>query len=306
MRTRPSPFPTGLYLPCDLCGSDDARFLLASERLDGPLVRCRHCGFVYVGRRQEDFTFVSSDEEKSRRLTERVKSLGLVDEAVERKEAPVRQATFAHRLRWLQEFIPSGRLLDVGCAEGDFLALARAAGFDVVGLEPDPSASARARQKHHLTVIRGTLTDSLFPPESFDVVVMFHVIEHLGSPRAALAATNRLLRSGGFLVIETPNIETVWLRLWGHRWRHLIPDHYYFFSPRTLCRALEMSGFSVLRIERVGKLVSLRLVADRLRRMNARAGHLLSGVFERFALADRTVWLNLGDILLACAQKTSG
>lgn len=292
------------YLPCDLCGCLDADVILESDRLDGPLVRCRNCGLVYVGARQEDFTFASSDEEKSRRLKERVDALGLVDEAVEAEEAPVRRALFAHRLRWLQSFIPSGRLLEVGCAEGEFLVLARSAGFDVVGIEPDPVTSARARQVHRLDVITGALADSLFAPASFDLVVMFHVIEHVNSPRAALEEISRVLKPGGFLFVETPNIETPWLRIFRRRWRHFIPDHYYFFSPRTLRQVLEATGFTVRCIERVGKLVSLRLLADRLRRMTPLAGKLLSECVERFGIAHRTIWLNLGDILLACAQKT--
>ena len=291
------------YLPCDLCGCLDAEFFLESDRLDGPLVRCRNCGLVYVGVRQEDFTFASADEEKSRRLKERVYALGLVDDEVEAHEAPVRRALFAHRLGWLQNFIASGRLLEVGCAEGEFLVLARSAGFDVVGIEPDPVTSARARQAHRLDVITGTLADSIFADASFDLVVMFHVIEHVNSPRAALEEIYRVLKPQGFLFIETPNIETPWLRIFRRRWRHFIPDHYYFFSPRTLRQVLEAAGFTVRCVERVGKLVSLRLLADRLRRMNPLAGKLLSGCVERFGIAHRTIWLNLGDILLACAQK---
>lgn len=291
------------YLPCDLCGSADARFILESDRLDGPLVKCRTCGLVYVGVRREDFTFVSRDEEKSRRLKERVDALGLVDEAVEAGEAPVRRRLFSHRLRWIQNFVPSGRLLEVGCAEGDFLVLAQEAGFDVAGIEPDPATSARARRVHRLPVIAGALGESLFPAASFDAVVMFHVIEHVTSPRAALQEIYRLLKPRGFLFIETPNIETPWLWIFRHRWRHFIPDHYYFFSPHTLGRMLAETGFTVRRIERVGKLVSLRLLADRIRRMSPAVGMLLSRCIERMGIGDRTLWLNLGDILLACAEK---
>lgn len=293
-----------LYLPCDLCGGTDVRFLLACERLDGPLVRCRQCGLVYVGERREDFTFSRFDPERSRRLAERVRALELVDEEVEAREAPVRERVMAERLQWVQRFIASGRLLELGCAEGTFLKLAARAGFHAHGIEPDPVTSALARQCPDIVVFPGTLADAQYPAASFDVIVLFHVLEHLDSPRRTLHELHRLLRPGGILVIETPNIASLWFYLLGRRWRQFIPDHYYFFSPATLTRLLEESGFRPLALTHPKRIVSLRLLTDRVRRLSPLAGRLLMRAITRMGWEARTLILRPSDVLLASAAKT--
>ena len=125
-----------MYASCELCGSDDPEYLLSSPRLDGPLVRCRHCGLVYVGRRRSDFTFAGHDAPRSAALAGRVAELGLVRHDVEDAERPWRLEADRERLRRLARHVGAGRLLDVGSANGTFLSLA-AARFDAHGVEPD-------------------------------------------------------------------------------------------------------------------------------------------------------------------------
>jgi SAM-dependent methyltransferase len=134
---------------------------------------------------------------------------------------------------------------------------------------------------------------------------MLHVIEHLDSPRQTVNEIHRVLKPGGIAVIETPNIDTIWFRLLKTRWRQFIPDHYFFFTPRTLGRLLENTGFRLLEIERVGKPMSVRLFADRVRRFNPLLGKILSSLTRAVHLEDRTLHLNLGDIMLAFAEKRS-
>jgi 2-polyprenyl-3-methyl-5-hydroxy-6-metoxy-1,4-benzoquinol methylase len=273
--------------------------------LDGPLVRCNHCGLIYVGERGHDFTFIGADEEKSRTLAERVRALGLVDESVEVAEAPWREKLFADRLRHLQRYVAGGRLLEVGCASGEFLRLAARAGFEVEGVEPEPHTSVQARETHGLNVFTGTLTEASYPSDSFDVVVLFHVLEHLDSPRQTVTEINRILRPGGVLAIETPNIDTIWFRLLRTRWRQFIPDHYYFFTPRTLSRLLEATGFRMLEVKSVGKPMSIRLFVDRVRRFNPTLGTTLSRLARKLHLENQTLHLNLGDVMLGLARKNT-
>jgi SAM-dependent methyltransferase len=100
---------------------------------------------------------------------------------------------------------PKGRLLDVGCGNGDFLQFAQRAGWEAIGVDPDPKAVEIARARG-LTVHLGTLETLQEPPESLQGITMNHVIEHVHDPRATLTRCYRLLKPGGWLWLETPNL----------------------------------------------------------------------------------------------------
>jgi 2-polyprenyl-3-methyl-5-hydroxy-6-metoxy-1,4-benzoquinol methylase len=285
-------------LPCDLCGAADPALVLRSERLDGPLVRCCRCGLVYVGEREHDYTFAGADPELSRELANRVAELEIVDHEVEDAESRWRDQVHERRADDVQRHIPGGRLLDVGCASGEFLEVAAARGFTVEGLEPDPGTSAQARERG-LSVRRATLEDAGYEPASFDAVTLWHVIEHMGSPRQCLTAVRRLLRPGGVVAIETPAVDTVWFSLLRSRWRQLIPDHYYFFSRATIAELLRAAGFEPVEVHKVGKPVSLRFAADRVRRVNPAAGSVARRLVSALRAEERSLYLNPGDIMLA-------
>jgi 2-polyprenyl-3-methyl-5-hydroxy-6-metoxy-1,4-benzoquinol methylase len=287
------------YAPCDLCGAPHPALLLHSPRLDGPLVRCRRCGLVYVGRRSQDFTFVAADAGRTEALADRVADLGIVRVDVEEAERPWRLAAERERLDALLGHVAGGRLLDVGCSLGSFLEVASAR-FSAVGVEPDPGTSAQARATG-LEVVTGAIDDVTAPRGGFDALTMFHVIEHLDSPARALAAARELVRPGGVVMIETPTVDCVWFRVAPGRWRQLIPDHYFFFSRATLVALLERCGFDPVAYAKVGRQVSLRFLADRLRRSGVPLASGVSTVMRASGLEDRTVRINPGDIMQVVA-----
>jgi 2-polyprenyl-3-methyl-5-hydroxy-6-metoxy-1,4-benzoquinol methylase len=289
---------------CDLCGSSDALHVLDSVRLDGPLVRCRRCGLIYVGRRGGDFTFAGgADAARSSALADRVAALGIVDHAVEDAELPHRRAADRERIERLRRYAPAaGTLLDVGAATGALLEAAGESFADVEGVEPDPITSEQARAAGH-RVRTGTLEDVVAPNGGFDAITMVHVLEHLDSPRRAVERARELLAPGGALLIETPTTDCVWFRVAPKRWRQLIPDHYYFFSRATLTALLANAGFEPIEHVKVGRRVTVRFAADRLRRADVPlAGAIAAGV-ARLRIGDRTVRLNPGDIMSVVARR---
>jgi SAM-dependent methyltransferase len=289
------------YDSCDVCGGADALLILESPRLDGPLVRCTTCGLVYIGRRTSDFTFAGVDETRSASLAAVVDDLGIVEPAVEEAERPWRIEADRQRLVLLERYArPGGKLVDVGCSLGTFVDAAGER-FEACGVEPDPITSAQAR-RIGLNVTTGTLGDVTPPHDGFDVITMFHVIEHLDSPRRSLTAVRRAIARGGILLIETPTVDNWWFRLRRHTWRQLIPDHYYFFSRTTLERLLRDCGFEPIHYGTVGRRASLRFVADRLRRAGIPGAPLLSAMFERLAIGHKTVYANPGDIMAVVAR----
>ncbi len=287
---------------CEVCGSEAARLFLKSDRLDGPLVRCPVCGLLYVGVRSRDFTFAAPDPERSRLLGEKVNALGIVDRALEESDAVREQALERDRdrLEHLLRFAPAGgRLLDVGAAAGGFVSIAGGA-FRARGVEPDP-ATATAAHAQGLDVVNASLAE-LDRGERYDAITLLHVIEHLDSPRAAVEQIAGLLRPGGVVLIETPTVENLWFALAPGRWRQLIPDHYWFFSARTLTQLIIDCGLRPLNIRTVGRRVPLGFAADRLRRAGIPGAGLLSQALNVTGAAFRTAYLNPGDILQVVAN----
>jgi SAM-dependent methyltransferase len=161
--------------------------------------------------------------------------------------APSRGAIVDREVRHLPA-VPGGRLLDVGCGSGVFLAQAAALGWRAEGIDPDPEAVSSARDAG-LNVFQGTLAD-LDPGEqrgAFDAVTLSHVIEHLHDPADDLRRISVLLRPGGLLWIATPNPESLGFRRFGRDWRGLEPPrHLVLFTRASLERLLRRTGFDPL------------------------------------------------------------
>jgi SAM-dependent methyltransferase len=142
--------------------------------------------------------------------------------------------------------IPPGKLLDVGCGDGRIPAQLRRRGWSAEGVEVDPEAVAHARMKHGLSVHHGSLETLRFPDEAFDAIVMNHVVEHVHDPVALLRECGRILRSGGRLIVVTPNTKSLGHRIFGKDWGHLDPPrHLHLFSRGTLRDCAEKAGIGI-------------------------------------------------------------
>jgi SAM-dependent methyltransferase len=164
-----------------------------------------------------------------------------------------RESSFRRRYRQDLAAIASragiGRLLDVGCGCGVFLDEARAAGWQVAGVEAAAKAAEIARSRFGLDVRVGTLEKLDLPRESFDAITFFDVLEHLPDPLATLQHARVLLRPNGVLVAQSPNFASVMRCLLGERWRwYFLPNHLHHFTPRTLRHLLAACGLVVERV----------------------------------------------------------
>ncbi len=135
------------------------------------------------------------------------------------------------------------RLLDVGCGNGRFLMQMRAAGWEVSGVEPDPASAAQAVAAG-LDVQAGSLETLAVPDGRFDAVSLHHVLEHLHRPLETLRRCRAALKTDGTIVIATPNFAAFGHRVFGPDWFPLSPPtHLVLFTPDSLRRALENTGF---------------------------------------------------------------
>ena len=140
-------------------------------------------------------------------------------------------------------------VLDVGCGSGTLLGLLKHRGFRVTGLDFSAEAAAIAKAENGVDVAVGSLEEAHFPAESFDVVTLFHVMEHVTNPRLVLAEVSRVLKPNGVAILQVPNIESWQFKIFGARWYGLdIPRHVIDYSRNSMVKLLANSGFTVKRI----------------------------------------------------------
>ena len=155
-----------------------------------------------------------------------------------------KRAGHQDRYERFTSFLPErrGRLLDVGTARGDFLALMRDRGWTVAGIEPFSDAG----NPHELDIHRQHFPDECdLADDAYDVVTAWAVFEHLHDPARAFEVCARLLRPGGRLIVQVPNLRSI-----HSRWalQEDVPRHLYFFSERTLRAYGDRSGLVLDRV----------------------------------------------------------
>lgn len=235
---------------CPVCGHPDSRFKFLARVQpyqqglfsfdEWKIVECLKCGLVFVNPRiseavnQEFYNFeVKGDEEF------------LTQHFVE--TAPLHQNYWVRILRLIKHFQPSGKLLDIGCGNGEFVLLAQGAGFDASGQEVSPYFIGLCQQAN-VNIFQGELESLNLPDHSFDVITLFDVIEHLYCPMSLLQEIKRILKPGGILVVSTHDIGNIFARMYGSKWRMIYPiGHLVYFSRKTLLHALRLAGFTPIK-----------------------------------------------------------
>lgn len=250
---------------CNLCGSHDTEPVAEVDSFH--IVRCRQCGLIYVNPRyREDvleqlYTAEYYDHDG---IKNGQAFFGYDDYIADEENIRI---TFVKRLKTIERFVRKGKLLDIGCATGFFLDLARTRGWEVVGSEVSAFAAQYARDRFGLDVHIGPLKDLHFDAETFDVVTMWDVIEHVADPLGDLQEVWRILRKDGLLSLITPDCGSPIARLLGKRWEEMrrVREHIYFFSKRTMTEMLHRTGFEVLKIENADKVFYLGPAMQRLK-----------------------------------------
>lgn len=234
------------HLKCPACeGERTKRLFGLDERVskgDLSVVRCEDCGISWTAPLPDKADiaalyppeYYGSGKERFPSLVESLVRLS--------------RRRRARKIIKLNSGIP-GRVLDIGCGRGWMLNFLKMKGWEAYGTELSSESSHFAREHLKLNdvIIINKVEDCSFPSSHFDVVTLWHTLEHLLEPFRTLEEVNRILKEDGLLIIEVPNFGGLQAGMFGNKWFHLdSPRHLYHFDNKTLKRILEGSGFSVI------------------------------------------------------------
>lgn len=244
--------------PCPICGHSGARmWLQAPDRFHGrreryTLLRCPTCSLVWLSHPPEPAEIHLHYTEAYDRL---ISASG--------QNSPIR---WIHRNAALAPYKQSGSILDLGCSSGAFLQSLSGKNWKLYGVEMSAESAKEARATTGATVFVGEILDAQFPPESFDVITCFDVLEHLYEPRRVMAKVAEWLKPGGIFYVLVPNIDSAEGRVFGSYWHGLeLPRHLFHYCPASLEFLAQSAGLRRLSLETrrnpaVG--TSLRYVCD--------------------------------------------
>lgn len=285
----PGATPPGLPArPCPACGAQGA-FHAGHQDARGPgqciAVRCPQCFLVYI------------DPVPPQATAHESYGSGYY-EPWQGREERARLALWARRLRMVEARARRGTLLDVGCGDGLFLKVARAAGWRVDGIEFSPEGARRSSHRLGRPVAVGDLARERVLRGPFDVITLWHVLEHLVEPAAMLDAARARLRPGGHLVIAVPNLDNLPMRA-AYRLARGRPlplyetgarePHLSHFSPRTLAAFLLRGGLTgiELRPDRCALTLPKKCIDAAAAFLSVLSGRLLTDAMVAFCRRPR-------------------
>ncbi len=240
---------------CHLCKSERIYYLFTIS--GNRAVRCEDCGLVFLNPQpsEEELTQIH----RTGNLAEENREAGYPASSEVKRAAAGLYLSEIRRYRGAEP----GRLLEIGCGDGDFLAQAEAGGWQVTGIEYSPEACEKARQRlKRGEVHAGQIQQAKLASEQFDLCVVSDGLAGVRSPLDFLAEIHRVLKPGGVLFVATPSTDSWPARIQRQKWREFKAGHLTFYDRQTLQTALFKSGFHEVVVQPVGKIVPQHL--DRL------------------------------------------
>jgi len=235
-----------ISVKCNLCGADDYKvkyepwvtdidlknYLSASGGIMGVnrIVKCNQCGLVYVNPQLQADSVIDAYSNSTDELYV--------------SQAKGREITFKKCLNLVEKHAPQkGKILDIGCAAGFFIKVAKENGWNIHGVEVSKWLAEYGKKELGLNIFAGTLAEAKYQDSMFDVITMWDVLEHTPDPTTVLAEVNRILKKDGVLFINWPDEGSVLTKLAGKKWWFYLSNHMYYFTDKTLADMLKKAGF---------------------------------------------------------------
>lgn len=233
---------------CPICGGKEFElfmetkdFMITKESFS--LVSCKSCNFIFtnpIPDKNEISRYYKSEDYVSHSSSKK----GLINTVYN----VVRKFTLKQKVGWIKKYAQTGSLLDVGCGTGHFLKAAQDAGYEALGLEPDEEARGFARKENEVNVHP---IENLYHLDvaSYDVITMWHVLEHVYELKEDLAQIEKLLKSNGTLFIAVPNCGSQDANIYKEYWAaYDVPRHLYHFRENDIKNLFQEFGMRLAEI----------------------------------------------------------
>jgi 2-polyprenyl-3-methyl-5-hydroxy-6-metoxy-1,4-benzoquinol methylase len=225
---------------CILCQTSERELLIQTD--NWTVHRCPTCGLGFLDPRPSESEI--EDLYRSDYFSERYDG-GIDPESPQYKKRPSGEQ---HRTKFVKSIKSSGNLLDIGCGYDYFLDASRRKGYKVHGLDVSEWAARYAVEKLGLSITIGKIDDVHLPSHNFDIITMWHSLEHTPDPHTALQRAKSWLKKDGILVIDVPNYEGTDARKICHEWDGWsLPYHYWHFTYKSLKKLLDQHGFTIIK-----------------------------------------------------------
>lgn len=236
---------------CPWCGSDKAQIdlWLRDEFLtkeDFHICECLNCGLLYTMPRPDKDkigAYYKSEEYYSHQENNK----GFIPKIYE----SVKSINLKHKYKLAAKGLQNGKLLDIGCGVGDFLHTAELHGWDCMGVEPSEDAKAIARKRMNAKLISSEDLESI-PDAYFDVITMWHVLEHVDDLKWQVHQLQRLIKPHGRVVIAVPNYKSYDGQYYKELWSaYDVPRHLNHFNKVVLTKIFKTSGLELISMDKL-------------------------------------------------------
>ncbi len=233
------------YANCPICEGKEFNehlncidYTVSKKKFD--IVKCEQCAFQFtnpIPLESEIGKYYESDEYISHSNT----SKGLVNKLYQ----VVRNITIKQKLKLVKRLAKGNQLLDIGCGTGEFLKICKDNGFDVQGIEPSENAKKFAIENYKLNIHSEDKIKE-FGAESFDLISMWHVLEHVYHLKERVVEIQKILKKNGILIVAVPNHRSYDAEYYKEYWAaYDVPRHLYHFSPNDIKNLFEKNGFNL-------------------------------------------------------------
>lgn len=297
------------YVKCNLCGKENDYAVIykatppeqrnvSSENysaasyhvLEDQVVRCNNCGLMYINPRPRSEMIVKGYSDA-------------VDENyVSQFEG--RYATFKAGIKEIEKhYGKKGKVLDVGCAAGIFLKACKEEGWDTYGVEPSRWLADWGNKKFNANIKAGTLEEAHYPDNFFDVVTLWDVLEHVPDPAATLKEIHRILKPGGLVAVNYPNIGSKLAKTFGRKWWFLLSIHLFYFTPKTIYAMLEKLGFEPLVHKRHYQKLKVGYLVFRIKPYSKLLYNVLNPLVNALRLSEKNFTYYASQSLVIAKKK---